>query len=95
MNSAKSVKITPDELFRILRGWYQPTRLYFMVGFLSLALASFFLICAGDSAGAGYRLRFRLYLCLPLLSLILFMGHFLPPYEVNENILSVYLCQFY
>ena len=34
-------------------------------------------------------IRVRLYSCLLLLCLALLMGHFLPPYEVNESILSI------
>ena len=33
---------------------YQPTQLYHRAGFSSPAQASFFLICTGDSADAGY-----------------------------------------
>ena len=43
------------DLFRILCERYQPTQLYVRVGFSLPAQASFFLICAGDSAGSGYR----------------------------------------
>ena len=45
-----------DELFRILRRQYQPLQLYLRGGddsFSSLAQASFFLIFAGDNAGAA------------------------------------------
>ena len=40
---------------RILRGQYQLMQLYIRAGFSSPAQAPFFLICAGDSVGAGYR----------------------------------------
>ena len=43
-----------DELFRILHGRYLPTKLYLRAGLSSPVQATFFLICAGDSAGAGY-----------------------------------------
>ena len=46
-----------DELFSILGGRYQLTHLYLKAGFSSPTQASFFLICAGDNAGMGYRLR--------------------------------------
>ena len=44
-----------DELFTILHGRYQPTQLCLWADFSSPAQASFFLICAEDSAGVGYR----------------------------------------
>ena len=51
------LKLILDELVRIWRGRYQPMQLYLWAGFSLPAQASFFLICMGDSAGAGYRLR--------------------------------------
>ena len=49
-----------SELFRILRGGYQPTQLYLRPGFSSPAQASSSLICVeDDSAGAAYRPRVR------------------------------------
>ena len=42
---------------KILGGRYQPTQFYLRAGFSSPLQAPFFLICAGDSAGAGYRPR--------------------------------------
>ena len=46
-----------DELFRISGRQYHPTHLYLRAGFSSPVQVYFFLICAGDSAGRGYRLR--------------------------------------
>ena len=40
-----------NKLFRILCRWYQPTQLYFRVGFSSTTQVSFFLICIGNSVG--------------------------------------------
>ena len=51
LNQLKSIL---DELLRVWRGQYQPTQLYLQASFLSPAEASFFLICAGDSAGVGF-----------------------------------------
>ena len=36
-------------------------------------------------------LRFHMYLCLLLLSMTLFVCHFVPPYEVGEGIMSICL----
>ena len=43
-----------NELYTILRGRYQ---LNLKAGFSSPAQVCFFLICMGDTADAGYRLR--------------------------------------
>ena len=47
-----------DELFRILNRHYQPTQLFVRAGFWLLAQPSFPLICAGDSMGRDYHMRF-------------------------------------
>ena len=39
---------------RILHRQYQPTQIYIRASFSSPAQASFFLVCVGDSVGAGY-----------------------------------------
>ena len=42
---------------RIFSGQYQLTQLYIRAGFSSPGQAPFFIICTGDSVGAGYHLR--------------------------------------
>ena len=54
LKGLNQLKWNLDKLFRILRGQYQHTQLYLSAGFWSPSQTSFFLICAGDSAGAGY-----------------------------------------
>ena len=51
------LKLILEEIFRIWHGRYQPMQLYLWAGFSSHAQAFFFLICMGDSVGAGYRPR--------------------------------------
>ena len=48
------LKLILDELFRIWREGYQSMQLYLRAGFSPPAKATFFMICTGDSSGAGY-----------------------------------------
>ena len=62
---------------------YQPMQLYIRAGFSWPAQASFFLVCAGDSVGAGYHPRIRPVIITNNLQNLRFYQH--SSKNMNEN----------